>query len=194
MNNEVYPPVTIACPHVSHEPITLLALQHLIKHQHAFDTDPDRIALVQLLSVMPFRHIARLAGEAIGLQLTVNPDKFEATMNKIKLFDTEQNYFEWAIANGASNTLLALMFPALADSQVIAQLRRVLIPNHTGFTRKVAIKEETTKEQICQKWQVLSDGLQIGLFERLRELHRQFGGQYDLNMLYAVLREYEAIL
>jgi hypothetical protein len=114
-------------------------------------------------------------------------------MKKIKIIGTEQNAFEWAIANGASNSLLMLLFPSLADNIQIARLRKVLIPNNTGFTRKTVIKVQSIKEQIHTKWHVLNNSLNMSLFEKFRALHGHFSGQYELNMLYAVLKEYEDI-
>ena len=88
---------------------------------------------------------------------------------------------------------MTLLFPALADSTVIAQFRKMLIPENTGFSRKTVIKDPHIKEQILIKWHVLNNGLNMSLFEKFRALHGHFTGQYELNMLYAVLKESEDI-
>ena len=183
---------------VTDEAISLLALRSLVN-----SNDADTIHIVQegqttttlkgILNKTSLNQVLDMTKDVMEVHVTVNVDKLNAVMKKIKIIGTEQNAFEWAIANGASNSLLMLLFPSLADNIQIARLRKVLIPNNTGFTRKTVIKVQSIKEQIHTKWHVLNNSLNMSLVEKFRALHGHFSGQYELNMLYAVLKEYEDI-
>lgn len=135
---------------VTDEAISLLALRSLVN-----SNDADTIHIVQegqttttlkgILNKTSLNQVLDMTKDVMEVHVTVNVDKLNAVMKKIKIIGTEQNAFEWAIANGASNSLLMLLFPSLADNIQIARLRKVLIPNNTGFTRKTVIKVQSVK-------------------------------------------------
>ena len=183
---------------VTDEAISLLALRSLVSSDKASSIritqdGQNDTTLKAILNQTSLSQVLGMTEDVMEVHVTVNTDKLNAAMKRIKIIDTEQNYFEWAISKGASNSLLTLLFPALADSTVIAQFRKMLIPENTGFSRKTVIKDPHIKEQILIKWHVLNNGLNMSLFEKFRALHGHFTGQYELNMLYAVLKESEDI-
>lgn len=183
---------------VTDDTIVVLALRNLVNGRgaeaiHIVQEGQSDTTLKAMLDNTSFNQVLDMTKDVLDVHVTVNVDKLKAAMKKIKILSTEQDYFEWAIAKGASNSLLSLLFPALADNSVIAQLRKALIPENTGFSRKTVIKDQAVKDQIHQKWQVLNQGLKMTLFEKLRALHGHFQSEYELNMLYAVLKEYEDI-
>lgn len=147
---------------------------------------------VKNLTQLPFSQAVEIATESIQVHIAFNDEAFEAALRKSRILNTEQDYYEWMISVGASNSLLKTLFPSLADKAQNAMLRRVLTAG-TTFKKISLIKETSVKQDISNHYFLLSKQIKLQEYERIRELYLHYGGKYNLVQLYAVLKEYDLI-
>lgn len=68
---------------------------------------------VKNLAQLPFSQAVEIATESIQVHIAFNDEAFEAALRKSRILNTEQDYYEWMISVGASNSLLKTLFPSL---------------------------------------------------------------------------------
>ena len=147
---------------------------------------------IKNLSQLPFSQAVEIATESIVVHVVFNDKAYEAALRKKRILSSEQDFYEWMISAGASNSLLKSKFPSLADTSQNAMLRRVLTTGAT-FKKVSLIKDEVVKQDIANHFYILEKQVKLQPYERIRELYLHYSGQYNLVQLYSVLKEYDLI-
>lgn len=171
-----------------------IALKELVQQgsNSKIGLDDSTRQKVKDLAELPFTQAVEIATESIKVHVSLDEEAFEAAMRKKRILSSEQDYYEWMISIGASNSLLKTLFPALSDSSQNAILRRSL--NAGGVFKKVSlIHDEAVKNEVAEQYHSLSQQLKLQPYERIRELYLHYQGKYNLTQLYAVLKEYDLI-
>ena len=173
-----------------------LALRELVEQTNSGTSQmilsPQIQKQVKELAEMPFAQAVEIATEALEVHVGFNSEAFESAIKRQRILSNEQDYYEWMISVGASNSLLKTLFPSLADKAQNAMLRRVLTAG-TTFKKISLIKEASVKQDISNHYFLLSKQIKLQEYERIRELYLHYGGKYNLVQLYAVLKEYDLI-
>ena len=173
-----------------------LALRELVEQTNSGTSQmilsPQIQKQVKELAEMPFAQAVEIATEALEVHVGFNSEAFESAIKRQRILSNEQDYYEWMISVGASNSLLQKLFPTLADNVQIARLRRALNSENL-FKRMQLIQDEQLKDMVATEYHKLAQQIKLQPYERIRELYLHFGGQYNLTQLYAVLKEYDLI-
>ena len=87
---------------VTDEAISLLALRSLVSSDKASSIritqdGQNDTTLKAILNQTSLSQVLGMTEDVMEVHVTVNTDKLNAAMKRIKIIDTEQNYFEWAI-------------------------------------------------------------------------------------------------
>lgn len=177
--------------------LTLLALEQVVtKHRNiannkSIQLDESTKRIVQGLASMPFSQALQVATETIEVHVHFNEQRFNDSVRKQRILSSEQDYFEWMIATGASNSMLDRFFPALSNSVTNAVYRKGLSVENSEFKRVVLISDEAIQQEISEKWFALSKQLKLKPYEQVRELYLAYEGKYNLTQLYAVLKLFD---
>ena len=170
-----------------------LALTEAINtNGQSLNIDPSVKDKVRDLASLPFNKAVDIASESLELHVSLNEVAYQTAMRKHRILNSEQEYYEWMISVGASNTLLNILFPSISNSTTNANYRRALGKNVT-FAKVQLIQDTTITESIAKQYFELMKQIKLQPYERIRELYLHYQGKYNLTQLYAVLKEYDQI-
>ena len=179
---------------INHQDITLLALTKFIEGHGKVSvnyTDSEyHEELKLMLQRMPTAMFVTTCQSCMDVQVTINVPKLLRFAAKVEKDFECLNDFNWAIQAGASNRLLAHLFPSIFDAGEIAKLRSRLSESHSKFTKRKVVRSIVEQEAIVLCWDHIVSKPNLTEIQRYKELFEQFKDKYDLSQLFYVLKDY----